>query len=261
VTTIFMCHATSDKAEVEWIATKLKEMRPELEFWIDNWSMIAGDSLVAKISQGISAADKLVAFLTPASVVSRWVEKELDAGLIIEIARARGLGDNFVVPVVLKPLPPNYSLPALMAPRLRCDFTTASSVDAACADLLRGILGVQQGPIERRLENLIIQWEKFVPPNGTGFGLRVRFASRLTPEHISYAIDVGQPFARASYYFGSPVIGGAYSGVWDQREPATGVFRISIDQPRIPSDRPFVVEFIAVNPWTGEPVISRWTPY
>jgi hypothetical protein len=77
---VFMCHATQDKPEVEWVANHILSLRPELEFWIDNWSMVPGDSIVRKIDEGLSAADRLVVFLTPSSVTSSWVRNELEAG-------------------------------------------------------------------------------------------------------------------------------------------------------------------------------------
>lgn len=260
---VFMSHATADKPEVEWIANTLRGLRPELDFWIDSWSMVPGDSLIAKINDGLSSSDRLVVFLTPSSVASRWVAKELDAGLVLEVAQQHGFkGDNFVIPVVLKALPANYSFPPLMAPKLRCDFTTATSFEAACAELLRGILGTPAGPSDTRLQNLGIRWEHFAPPGRPDrFGMRVTFSARLTPEKVGYRIDFGQPYAKLDTYWGSPRNARAEMDVHVNEDAAGGVYWISIDQPRITPEKPYVVEVLSERPWpTKAPVIQLWRP-
>ena len=47
--------------------------------------MTPGDSLIEKISDGIESSDKLVVFLSPNSVDSNWVKKEVATGLILEL--------------------------------------------------------------------------------------------------------------------------------------------------------------------------------
>jgi hypothetical protein len=54
-------------------------------FWAE-WSIKSGDSLPQKINEGIGGCTHFVVLLTPTSVKKRWVQTEMDAGLIKRIS-------------------------------------------------------------------------------------------------------------------------------------------------------------------------------
>jgi hypothetical protein len=102
---IFISHSWSDKA----FALKLKA---HLEghahtVWLDNFEMIAGDSIRDKIDKGIDNASVVIFVLSPESVRSKWFDYELDvARRLAGIERKK-----YIVPLLLEdcaPLPPDF---------------------------------------------------------------------------------------------------------------------------------------------------------
>lgn len=53
--------------------------------WIDDAEIRVGDSLLAKIEQGINGADYLAVVLSPNSIQSSWVQRELRVAVTQEI--------------------------------------------------------------------------------------------------------------------------------------------------------------------------------
>ena len=101
---VFLCHSSKDKEFVERIALQLKEAR--LDVWYDNWEILIGDSIIEKIQDGIERSDFLVIVLSKSSVRSKWVRKEIGAGLDKEIKRKGA----FVLPLLLE----NCNIPPLL---------------------------------------------------------------------------------------------------------------------------------------------------
>ncbi len=256
---MFMSHATADKAEVEAVGAWLKANDPMLTIWIDRWSMVPGDSLVERINEGISDSDRLVVFLTPESVDSAWVRKEVAAGIVLEAAKKKGFnGENFVIPVLFKALPADYDLPPLLATKLYANFIDADSFDSACGELHRGIAGQPLGPQTADFKNLEVKYEFFdVQP--AIHGVRLTFSARLTPEQVGFRIDLGQPYDEdVKQYFGSPRLGGFQMGVFQNREETA--YSIAISEPRIKQGSPFVIEFRSEFPFARAPQVALWNP-
>lgn len=80
IPTVFLSHTASDKPFVARLATDLR--RIGVGVWYDSWEIRAGESIVEKINQGLSANDYLVVVLSPASVRSNWVQRELSSSLM-----------------------------------------------------------------------------------------------------------------------------------------------------------------------------------
>src|SRR5947209_231963 len=86
--TVFLSHSTHDRRFIERLARDLMEAR--LQVWYAGWEIPVGESFRRRIfEEGIPGCDLFFVYLTPASVKSYWVEKELDAGFIRD-AEARG---------------------------------------------------------------------------------------------------------------------------------------------------------------------------
>jgi TIR domain len=90
---IFICHSSKDKPFVRKLAGDLRAFG--IPVWLDEWELLPGDSLNEKIQQGLSDSSWLLVILSKSSVKSRWVTRELNAGLTEELHRR----DSFVVPV------------------------------------------------------------------------------------------------------------------------------------------------------------------
>lgn len=79
---LFLSHASEDKeAFVEPLAIAL---RSDFEVWYDRYSLTLGDSLLGKISEGLSACDYGVVVLSPSFFSKRWPQTELDGLFALE---------------------------------------------------------------------------------------------------------------------------------------------------------------------------------
>ncbi|MFQ5638195.1 MAG: toll/interleukin-1 receptor domain-containing protein [bacterium] len=81
---IFISYSSTDKNVAEQIASVLKGFKYNV-FYAE-WSISAGESIVNKINEGLAKNDILVILLSPESVNSRWVKKELDTALMRQLA-------------------------------------------------------------------------------------------------------------------------------------------------------------------------------
>lgn len=87
--TVFLSHSKADKDFIERIASDLRHAR--INVWYDEWEIPAGDSFRRRIFvDGISGCDLFFVYLSPASVSSYWVSKELDAAFMSEVS-SKGL--------------------------------------------------------------------------------------------------------------------------------------------------------------------------
>jgi len=81
---IFLCHATEDKPFVRRIRHSL-EKHGVNKVWVDEGEILIGDSLLRKIESGIAKAKYFGIVLSPTSVASNWVKKELEIAMNREI--------------------------------------------------------------------------------------------------------------------------------------------------------------------------------
>ncbi len=101
-TRVFISHSHANREDARDISEALRAAR--FSVWLDAWELQAGDSIAAKVREGLSTSDFLVVLLSPESVRSRWVREEIAMALSKEL-RQRAIT---VVPVLLQDcnLPP-----------------------------------------------------------------------------------------------------------------------------------------------------------
>ena len=113
-----------------------------VKVWIDEGEIKVGDSLIEKIRQGIDQVDYLAVVLTPASVNSEWVKKEVDIAMNQEIEGQKVK----VLPLLLTAC----EMPWFLKGKRYADFTTDDLYQHALSELLQR-LGVSQKRIRRQI--------------------------------------------------------------------------------------------------------------
>ena len=207
--------------------------------------------MIAKIGEGIESSDRLVVFLSPESVDSNWVKKEVATGLVMELAEDKGLGEKFVVPALLVPC----KVPIMLRDKLYANFTN-KAFDAACEELLAGIASNPKGATDRRIENRIARTHS-VPPDAPGrHALVVEFAVRISPtEGLHVGVNVTAPYDRVFEWFGPPNQpglpadhGGAFTDSAMRREPP--VYARKFSSPGVTSTKSYYLRFEGSAPFT-----------
>lgn len=171
---VFLSHTGRDKPNVRHVASYLESR--QISVWLDQWEMVPGDSLIEKISEGLEGSDKLVVFLSPASVESPWVQRELNSGLIREIAQKKGLNSKFVIPVLFEAC----KVPVFLSEKIYANFTDKRFEDA-CEEL---IAGIQERPLKHDTgpfsSALVIPYDLGCDAAGR-FQVVLEFTSTLSP--------------------------------------------------------------------------------
>jgi tetratricopeptide (TPR) repeat protein len=94
---LFLSHSSADDGFVRELRQALKDLGQDV--WIDSRQLRGGDPLETEILAAIEAAAALAVLVSPASLQSRWVGKELRHGLKLQADRGR---DAFpVIPLSL----------------------------------------------------------------------------------------------------------------------------------------------------------------
>jgi hypothetical protein len=112
---IFISYSSKDREFVERLARDL--MARGLRVWWDRLEMKVGDSLNRKIQEGILRSSWLAVVLSPDSVASRWVEKQLNAALERELQKE----DVFVLPILYR----TCAIPLFLRDKVYADFRTS----------------------------------------------------------------------------------------------------------------------------------------
>ena len=82
-TSIFLSHNYLDKEFVRKLALDLE--CHGIRVWLDEAELKIGDSLIEKIRDGIDNVNYVAVILSPNSIESRWVQKEIDVAMTLEI--------------------------------------------------------------------------------------------------------------------------------------------------------------------------------
>jgi len=109
---VFMSHSNHDKQFVEKLGRDL--LNQDIGVWLDKWEINVGDSLIDKISDGLSESDYLVIVLSRNSVLSSWVSKELNYYLMKEIAGKKVK----ILPIIID----NCDIPVFLLEKIYADF-------------------------------------------------------------------------------------------------------------------------------------------
>jgi Holliday junction resolvase-like predicted endonuclease len=102
---VFLSYAKADEEIAQRIADELRWRG--ISVWFDVYELKAGDSIAKAIEDAISASDYLIVLLSPNSVNSVWVQKELAAAL----SRDLSARDITLLPVVIA----DCDIPLLLA--------------------------------------------------------------------------------------------------------------------------------------------------
>ncbi|EPH0085570.1 toll/interleukin-1 receptor domain-containing protein [Klebsiella pneumoniae] len=235
-----MSHNEENKPIVEEIGRFLESKG--FTVWIDKWCMAPGDSLIQKIGEALDSSDKLIAFLSPESVESNWVQQELATGKIIELASERGVGEKFIIPVLLK----SCKIPWFLKDKLYANFTD-KSFEAACQELLRGITGTSGRNDDEHYVNHFIH----VTPNCINdigkYETFFEFGVKITPtETCEIAISInGAGDISWSERLGRNNLSGMFHSLcYENKSIYSGksnLFKISFAKPRLTSTTSYYV--------------------
>jgi predicted Zn-ribbon and HTH transcriptional regulator len=132
MTGVFLCHNHLDKPFVKRVASSLTEIGTKV--WIDEAEIRVGDVLIDKISNAINTFDFLLAFLSPNSVKSSWVQYELALAMTKEIN-----GKRVVVLPILLPGCKTEDIPHSINHKLCADFREENNYDTALSSVLKAI--------------------------------------------------------------------------------------------------------------------------
>jgi hypothetical protein len=125
---IFMSHTSADKGFV-------RRLRDDLwghgvpRVWVDEAEIEIGDSLIAKIEEGIKETRYIGVVLSSTSIDAPWVKKELDIAMNREIAGR----EVIVLPLLYE----KCNLPTFLEGKLYADFTDPGSYEEMLRKLLR----------------------------------------------------------------------------------------------------------------------------
>jgi len=125
---LFLSHTHADKPFVRELKKKL-EKRGVGKVWLDEAELMLGDSLQQKIAEGIKKTKYFGVVLSPASIKSNWVKKELEIAMNREIETDKVV----VLPLLYQPC----ELPSFLQGKLYADFTTPTAYKNALAKLLQ----------------------------------------------------------------------------------------------------------------------------
>lgn len=125
---IFLSHTSADKPFVRELKAKL-EAHGVSDVWLDEAEIMIGDSLTKKIEQGLKKTKYIGVVLSPRSIKSSWVERELD----IAINREISTGEVAVLPLLYE----KCDLPAFLTGKMYADFTSATDYDEGINKILR----------------------------------------------------------------------------------------------------------------------------
>jgi hypothetical protein len=114
-TDLFISYSSKDAKFVGKLANDL--VSRGLKVWWDKWMMKVGDSLHKKIQEAITSSAWLGVVLSPNSVSSPWVEKELNSALMKELEQK----EVFVLPILYEDCP----IPLMLKDKVYADFRSS----------------------------------------------------------------------------------------------------------------------------------------
>ncbi|WP_018230330.1 toll/interleukin-1 receptor domain-containing protein [Methyloversatilis universalis] len=128
-TCIFLSHNSADKPFARRLASDLEAQG--VGYWLDEAEIKVGESLIERIREGIDDAAYVAVILSPDSVKSLWVQREVDVAINQEIQGRR-----------VKVLPVMYrmcDLPGFLLGKKYADFTDPTRYEAALKELVHSV--------------------------------------------------------------------------------------------------------------------------
>jgi len=115
---VFISYSTDDAPFAASLADALRAR--DLGVWFDQKEIHVGDSLTERIGNALRANDFIIVVLSPSSVRSAWVQRELGEAMTREIKEKRVV----VLPVLARPC----KVPAFLTDKKYADFTRNSDL-------------------------------------------------------------------------------------------------------------------------------------
>jgi TIR domain len=81
---IFLTHSSLDKPLIRELRNYL--LKCELNVWLDEIEIQVGDSIVQKVTEGLSQTDFLVVALSQNALDSKWVKREINSTLMANLS-------------------------------------------------------------------------------------------------------------------------------------------------------------------------------
>lgn len=126
---VFLSHNHADKSFVRRLAVDLDNQG--IRYWLDEAEIKVGESLIEKIRAGIDQVDFVAVVLSPNSVSSAWVQREVDVAMNQEI-----LGRKVkVLPLMYRACEP----PGFLLGKRYADFTKDDGYSHALEDFVRSL--------------------------------------------------------------------------------------------------------------------------
>lgn len=125
---VFISHSYKDKEFVRKLASDLSSYG--ITPWVDELEIRPGDSIVARISEGISQADCILVVLSEDSLRSKWFQEEIKVAFQRDSAGAK----RFLIPIVLG----KVEIPPFLRDKKYIDLS--ESYQAGLNELVRVIL-------------------------------------------------------------------------------------------------------------------------
>lgn len=125
---IFLSHTSTDKHFVRELKSRL-ETHGVKDVWLDEAEILVGDSLIKKIEEGLKKTKYIGVVLSPRSIKSNWVDRELE----IAINREISTGEVAVLPLLYE----KCELPGFLVGKMYADFTSPTEYDESLNKLLR----------------------------------------------------------------------------------------------------------------------------
>lgn len=129
---VFLSHSSADKVFVRLLADELMAFGADI--WLDELELEVGDLLSVRLQEAIQSSSFLIACLSPHSILSEWVRREIAIG---EELRLRG-HKMIVVPLLFGALRDDQRPEALLD-HLYVDCRSASDYDTGLRTLLRAL--------------------------------------------------------------------------------------------------------------------------
>lgn len=126
---VFLSHNKADKPFTRRLARDLENQG--LRVWLDEAEIKIGESLIEKIRDGIDKVDFVAVILSPDSVASPWVQREVDVAMNQEIVGRRVK----VLPIMYR----KCDLPGFLLGKAYADFTNEENYNAALEKLVRDV--------------------------------------------------------------------------------------------------------------------------
>ena len=126
---VFLSHTAADKPFVRRLAKDLENHG--VRYWLDEAEIKVGESLIEKIRQGLDDVDYVAMILSPNSIASVWVQREVDVAMNQEIQGKK-----------VKVLPVMYQrcdLPGFLLGKFYADFTDESKYSDSFKRLVSSI--------------------------------------------------------------------------------------------------------------------------